>query len=432
MRVLVTGTAGFIGFHVARKLLDRGDRVVGVDSINDYYDQTLKYGRLKVTERIVGFQKRSIATQELLSAHELELPPQIFETTGFWIEIPGGINQAVEQAEGHFMGGLHAVEHAVISIFPLYVLCDRNDIGGICFTSHSQVGGAAIFIYDGYPGGVGIAYGGYNSIAGLLESTQSLIAECDCDTGCPSCIHSPKCGSGNKPLDKQSALLVLEILRGLKPLPELPDQGASEPSPETAASTHAQTTGLFPSEKKIYVFDLETQRSAEEVGGWGNKHLMRVSVAVLMDAATGEILTYTEADVEALIDQLSEADLVVGFNILDFDYQVLSAYSPVDFSTWNSFDILKDIHDRLGYRISLDSLATATLETPKSANGLDAIRWYREGKIEKIIDYCTRDVDITFRVFEHGLKERYLLFDHKSAGRVKLNLDWNLSVMIGR
>jgi len=392
----------------------------------------IKYGRLKVTERIVGFQKRSIATQELLSAHELELPPQIFETTGFWIEIPEGVNLAVEQAEGHFMGGLHAVEHAVISIFPLYVLCDRNDIGGICFTSHSQVGGAAIFIYDGYPGGVGIACGGYDSIAELLKSTQSLIAECDCDTGCPSCIHSPKCGSGNKPLDKQSALLVLEILRGLKPLPELPGQGESGLSPEFSASTRTLPGGLFPSEKKIYVFDLETQRSAEEVGGWGNKHLMRLSVAVLMDAATGEILTYTEADVEALIEQLSAADLVVGFNILDFDYQVLSAYSPVDFGSWNTFDILKDIHGRLGYRLSLDSLATATLESPKSANGLDAIRWYREGKIEKIIDYCTRDVDITFRLFEHGLKENYLLFDHKRAGRVKLNLDWNLSVMLGR
>lgn len=392
----------------------------------------IKYGRLKVTERIVGFQKRSIATQGLLSTHQLNLPPQVFETTGFWIEIPEGINLAVEQADGHFMGGLHAVEHAIISIFPLYVLCDRNDIGGICFTSHPKVGGPAIFIYDSYPGGVGIAYGGYGNIGKLLKSTQSLIAECDCDTGCPSCIHSPKCGSGNKPLDKQSAVLVLEILQGLKELPEVPGHDESEGSAEIAAPIPGSTGGLFPADKKIYVFDLETQRSAKEVGGWGNKHLMKVSVAVLLDVAAGEILTYTEADVEAMIEQLSGADLVVGFNILDFDYQVLRAYSPVDFSSWNTFDILKDIRDRLGHRLSLDSLATATLETPKSADGLDAIRWYREGKIEKIIDYCTSDVNITFRLFEHGLKKNYFLFDHKSAGRVKLNLDWDLCAMLGR
>ena len=133
-----------------------------------------------------------------------------------------------------------------------------------------------------------------------------------------------------------------------------------------------------------------------------------------------------------MIEQLSRADLVVGFNVLDFDYQVLHAYSPVDFSSWNTFDILKDIRERLGHRLSLDSLATATLGTPKSADGLDAIRWYREGKIEKIIDYCTSDVNITFRLFEHGLKKKYFLFDHRSAGRVKLNLDWDLGAMLGR
>ena len=457
-RALAECHEGAIYLHRARQYvvtrLDLEKRNIYVSSSRDpYYTQVIsekdteilevlkskpqgnfliKYGRLKVTERIVGYQKRDIAAQELLSTHQLDLPPQIFETTGFWIEVPEGINLAVEQAEGHFMGGLHAVEHALISIFPLYVLCDRNDIGGICFTRHTQVGGAAIFIYDGYPGGVGIAYGGYGTIDQLLKSTRSLIAECECDTGCPSCIHSPKCGSGNKPLDKRSAVLVLEILQGLKPLPEVPAHGEGEGSPETTAGAPMRPGSLFPPKKRIYVFDLETQRSAEEVGGWGNKQLMRVSVAVLMDAATGEILTYTEADVEALIEQLSGADLVVGFNVLDFDYQVLSAYSPVDFSSWNTFDILKDIHSRLGYRISLDSLATATLEVSKSANGLEAIRWYREGKIEKIIDYCTRDVDITFRLFEHGLKEKHFLFDHKSAGRVKLNLDWDLSLMLGQ
>ena len=78
------------------------------------------------------------------------------------------MEQVVTGEQGHFMGGLHAVEHAAISIFPLFVLCDRNDIGGICFTIHPQVGGPAIFIYDGYPGGVGIARGGYDQIEGLL------------------------------------------------------------------------------------------------------------------------------------------------------------------------------------------------------------------------------------------------------------------------
>jgi len=392
----------------------------------------VKYGRLKVTERIVGFQKRSISGQELLSTHPLELPPQIFETTGFWIEIPPEVEIVVVEAEGHFMGGLHAVEHSSIAMFPLFVLCDRDDIGGICFPHHSQVKGPAIFVYDGYPGGIGIALGGYQNIERLLESTHTLIQECGCETGCPSCVHSPKCGSGNKPLDKGAALLVLELLLGKRKLPLRPLKDREDNRKEKIKTPPVRSTALFPPDKKIYVFDLETQRSAEEVGGWANKQLMRISVAVMQEMATGEVLTFTESDVENLLEILSGADLVVGFNIIDFDYQVLRAYSPVDPARCNTFDILQDIHNRLGYRISLGDLATATLGTPKTANGLDAIRWFREGKIEKIIEYCTNDVLITARLFEYGLREGFILFDHKKGGRVKLILDWHLAEMLNR
>ncbi len=389
----------------------------------------VRYGRLKVTERIKGFQKRGISGGELLSTHPLELPPQVFETTGFWIEIPAGVSRGVTADGGHFMGGIHAVEHASIAIFGLFVLCDRNDIGGICFTEHPQVGGPAIFIYDGYPGGVGIAHGGYGRIGELLDAARRLIGECDCESGCPSCIHSPKCGSGNKPLDKQAAVAVLEMLLGIrnlpvddeaeseKPVDEQPPEREDEPPPER----------LFPKGKKIYVFDLETQRSAEEVGGWRNKHLMRVSCAVLQDAATGELLSFTENDVDRLLELLSEADLVVGFNVVDFDYNVLRAYSARELTKIKTFDILADIHGRLGRRISLGALASATLGEPKSADGLQAIRWYRDGQLEKVIDYCGQDVILTGRLFEFGLRNGYLLYEHREAGLVRLKVDWELN-----
>jgi DEAD/DEAH box helicase domain-containing protein len=391
----------------------------------------IKYGRLKVTEQITGFQKRSISGQELLSTHPLDLPPQVFETMGFWLEIPQAIQLAVSSTGGHFMGGLHSIEHASIAIFPLFVLCDRGDIGGICFTVHPQVGGPAIFIYDGYPGGVGIALGGYEKIDKLLESTHRLIADCDCETGCPSCIHSPKCGSGNKPLDKPSALHVLNLLLAREPLPPAPEPEAVQPAEEKTSSGEPVPDTLFPQGKKIFVLDIETQRSAEEVGGWGNKHLMRMSVAVMQEMVSGEVLTFTETDVDCLLEHLSSADLVVGFNIIDFDYQVLRAYGPFDFSRLNTFDILQDVHRRLGYRLSLGELGEKTLETPKTADGLQAIEWFRQGELEKIIKYCAADVQITARLFEHGLREGYFLFDHKKAGRVKLNLDWDLQKILG-
>ncbi|MBN2289053.1 MAG: DEAD/DEAH box helicase [Candidatus Glassbacteria bacterium] len=391
----------------------------------------IKYGRLKVTERITGFQKRSIGSQELLSSHPLELPPQVFETMGFWLEIPAAVQLAVSRAEGHFMGGLHAIEHASIAIFPLFVLCDRGDIGGICFTSHPQVGGPAIFIYDGYPGGVGIALGVYDKIDSLLESTRRLIADCECEAGCPSCVHSPKCGSGNKPLDKPSALLVLDLLLARVPLPVAGETRSGPASTEEPGPPAKEAGGLFPQDKKIYVLDIETQRLAEEVGGWANKHLMRLSVAVMQDLATGEMLTFTEADVDSLLEHLSAADLVVGFNLIDFDYQVMRAYGPFDFSRLNTFDILQDIHRRLGYRLSLGELGEKTLGVRKTADGLQAVEWFRLGEIEKIIQYCAADVRLTARLFEHGLREGYLEFDHKKQGRVRLSLDWDIDKILG-
>ena len=413
-------------------LIEKDTEILEIKKSKPAGNFIIRYGRLKVTEHFVGFQKRSIFSQELISNHELDLPPLVFETTGLWIEVPDSIEYAVVESGGHYMGGLHAVEHAGIAIFPLFMLCDRNDIGGICFTHHSQVGGASIFIYDGYPGGVGISLGGYERIQELLEATLRLIQECECENGCPSCVHSPKCGSGNKPLDKNAALLVLELLLGIRNLPSLPVKTAEESKREEIGKQIIQPAGLFPQDKKIYAFDLETQRSAEEVGGWGNKHLMRISVAVVEELGTGEVLSFTEAQVENLLEILSGADLIVGFNIIDFDYQVLRAYSPIDSSKWHSFDILKDIYSRLGYRISLDDLALANLGTPKTANGLQAIQWFREGKIERIIDYCANDVHITAKLFEYGLSKSYLLFDRKDSGRVKLLLDWNLSKMLHR
>jgi len=113
-----------------------------------------------------------------------------------------------------FAGGLHATEHAAIGILPLFALCDRNDIGGVSTPLHPDTGQAQIFIYDGHPGGVGIAERGYDLIETLWEATLKTIRECPCFDGCPSCIQSPKCGNNNQPLDKKAARILLEALLG--------------------------------------------------------------------------------------------------------------------------------------------------------------------------------------------------------------------------
>ncbi len=162
------------------------------------------------------------------------MPPQIFETVGMWLEIPDAVKNAVYAAGGHFMGGIHALEHVLISMFPLFALADRYDIGGISHPAHPQVGRAAIFIYDGYPGGVGLSARAYEILEDLVRRALSLTAACPCEDGCPSCIHSPKCGSGNKPLDKEATLKIAALLLGEEE-PEAPAEALCIELPAPAA-----------------------------------------------------------------------------------------------------------------------------------------------------------------------------------------------------
>lgn len=178
-------------------------------------------GELDVTTRVLGFKKKKVFTDEVIGEEPLDLPPQSFSTVGLWFDLPPGITARLAQMKADFAGGLHATEHAAIAILPLFALCDRNDIGGVSTPVHSDTGKAQIFIYDAYPGGIGIAEKGFELLEELWEATLKVISECPCEEGCPSCIQSPKCGNNNQPLDKKAAQVILEALLS-RPLPSSP------------------------------------------------------------------------------------------------------------------------------------------------------------------------------------------------------------------
>lgn len=391
----------------------------------------VREGELKVTEVITGYEKRALPGQALMGVFPLELPPQTFETIGLWVEIEASLKRFVETRGLDFMGGIHAIEHAAIGMFPLFALCDRNDIGGICYPYHPQIGKGAIFIYDGYPGGVGLSQHGFEIIVELLEKTMYQITSCECEQGCPSCVYSPKCGSGNKPLNKQAAVLILKGLLGHIPLSQLTGgQSMIEPMPivleEEAPIPHEQA------EPRLLFLDLETQKLAAEVGGWQNTHLMRVSVAVLFDSLENRFLVYNEDQIDVLLAYLEQADLIVGFNIKRFDYQVLSAYTSKALDQLPTFDILEDVFKRLGFRLSLKHLAAETLDQQKTADGFQAVEWFRQGEMEKLTEYCRQDVAVTRDLFHFGLENGHLVFREKQEDRrVRLPLDWNLEKIIG-
>ena len=186
--------------------------IVKIDSSRSCGQEKVYLGKVEVTTTVIGFKKKAQYTDKVIGEEPLDLPPQHFPTIALWFDLPPGVAARLEKARLDFAGGLHAAEHAAIAILPLFALCDRNDIGGVSTSFHPDTGRAQIFIYDAYPGGIGIAEKGFDLIEELWQATLKAIKECPCEEGCPSCIQSPKCGNNNKPLDKEAAKILLEGL----------------------------------------------------------------------------------------------------------------------------------------------------------------------------------------------------------------------------
>ncbi len=177
--------------------------------------------------------------------------------------------------------------------------------------------------------------------------------------------------------------------------------------------------------KNIVYFDLETQKSADEVGGWGKIRNMGMSVGVTYSTQRSEYRIYPEKQVNDLIEELRRADLVVGFNILRFDYEVLIGYNPFfDPDQVPTLDMLVELQKTLQHRLSLDAIATASLGVEKTSEGLQAIKWYREGKLMEIAEYCCFDVKITRLVHEYGLLHRQVFYTNRFGKKTSVAVQW--------
>ncbi|MGQ0548820.1 MAG: DEAD/DEAH box helicase [Armatimonadota bacterium] len=172
----------------------------------------VRFSEVEVSTQVVGYARKQLFTDTVLAVEPLDLPAERLSTAALWFAIPEGLEQRVRAAGLDFAGGIHAVEHAAIGVLPLFAMCDRQDLGGVSYPLHPQTQAPAIFIYDGYPGGVGIVEKGFALFDALTTATREVIAACPCEGGCPSCIQSPKCGNLNEPLDKRAALMLLDGL----------------------------------------------------------------------------------------------------------------------------------------------------------------------------------------------------------------------------
>jgi DEAD/DEAH box helicase domain-containing protein len=186
--------------------------VLETETEQPWGEAQLCFGSVEVTHQVVSFLRRRLITGEVLGETRLDLPPRTLRTRAVWWTIT---ERQLEDARIHseeLPGALHAAEHASIGMLPLFATCDRWDIGGVSIPLHVDTGLPTVFVYDGHPGGAGFAERAFRTARGWLTATREAIATCECDSGCPSCIQSPKCGNGNDPLDKLAAVRVLDLL----------------------------------------------------------------------------------------------------------------------------------------------------------------------------------------------------------------------------
>ncbi len=499
-RVFAECHPGAIYLHAGRQFvvsaLDLERRIVSVERSGvDWYTQpraeketeileifserasgTLRsgFGRLRVTEQVVGFERRRTYAGDAIDVQELDLPPVVYETQGLWFLAPTGAERAYAERGRNLLGALHAAEHAAIGLFPLVALCDRSDLGGISLSHHPQLLGPGVFVYEGHVGGVGIARRGFADLPALLTQVADHLERCPCADGCPSCVQSPKCGNGNRPLDKAGAIeLLRELLAAPQAAPEAPQPAAagaivakeaegfgfetkakterrslkgdavrrivspmaaphadaeSFPSMESFSFSSPSSTSPSSGRRKgggTVLFDVETLRSADDVGGWDRAHKMGVALAVALRLEEGRFETFFESDVGRLVALLKGASLVVGYNSRRFDYSVLSGYTGERFDrTLSTLDLLESLRATLGFRVGLDHVARETLGRGKGGDGLQSLEWVKQGRLDLVEEYCRLDVELMRDVYLHGRREGFVIVSSKGSGRIRVPVDW--------
>lgn len=443
-------------------IFDKDVNVLGILKTKNYEGFSINYCKLKVKEMYKGFLKlkyeSKVVNGEVVRERKVvgytEYPtPYVLEydTEGIVLLFDGcelrkilnysedvrylyrntSVDKVKLTEENVLSSGLHAAEHAIIGMYPTEVVCSRSELGGFSFVS----GGSqpTIVVYEAIEGGAGYSEIAFSKFENIVRRTSSAIVGCICseDSGCPACIQSPKCGNGNTLLSKRMGQKVLEFLieRFGKPVesketlsPRLVRYSIEYlkkdmPQIEEGGKYACYNLLEYPLEnfRKPLVFDLETQKYSYEVGGWKNARDMLLAVAVVYDVKSDKMLVFNESNVKALVELLFSSDIVIGYNVKNFDYKVLSRYDsrfevPDNVKT---FDILNDLIKKYvgDVRISLDNLVRMNINGKGKETQSSIIpQMFREGKIDVVIRHCEEDVRFTYEIMEKILKERYLRY----------------------
>lgn len=205
----VTCREAHLGYYTVPETSEDTD-ILREDEFREINGLLLKRGMVRVTEEVTGYWRKDLYTREIIKSFHMELPTQVFTTAAIWMEVSEEITEEISEAGFSVPGSLHALEHAQIAALPLFAICDRMDLGGVSYEFNPELASAAIFIYDGHEGGIGLTHRGFGSAREWFTATLRLMEDCPCEVSCPSCTQDPHCGNANDPLDKRGAIYILK------------------------------------------------------------------------------------------------------------------------------------------------------------------------------------------------------------------------------
>jgi DEAD/DEAH box helicase domain-containing protein len=364
----------------------------------------LTHGTCVYTEALRAYERLEAQTRERQSVHILPTSRRTFSTQGVWIGFPG------TTPPQHT--ALHTLVHAVCTGLPLLLLGETNDIRGGVYEPQGE-GLEATFV-DAHPGGNGVSGFMYRAYERVWRAGLQVLLHCACSHGCSRCVAAYQCDTcaSGAALDRQAGIQLLQRLLG-EVVPTF-ESLTAEPLPRPDRRS-----------RQMYL-SLSTQKSAEEVGGWQHKHLLGLGVAVTYDTQAGRYQVYTAETVDALLASLRDADLVVGFNTRDFDYQVLQPYTDTPLTTLPTLAVLDEIHQALGFRLSLRHLVKETLGLDRPDDSIRTLHWYQEGDRERIAQQCRRDIDLVQALVRHGTETGTIFYRDHAGARQADQVRWQL------
>jgi DEAD/DEAH box helicase domain-containing protein len=370
----------------------------------------LTYGWLDYTESLRAYERFEPHTLERQSIHLLPEKKRQSRSPGIWLDFPG--RSADWQAQ--VRTALHTLVHAVMAGLPLLFRYHPQDIRGGLYTpaTDREPRLEAVFV-DSHAGGSGVSAALYQAHKQALRLALHILLQCDCTDGCSRCVTGLKCDTCTETegFDRQGGIALLQqILEEVVPPLEAV---RLTPRPEH-------------SKRHLYL-SLTTQKSAEEVGGWQHKHLLGLGLAMIYDAQEKSYCVYSEETADLLLAHLRQADLVIGFNTRDFDYQVLQPYTDAPLPTLPTCAMLDEIQKALGYRLSFRHIIRETLGKECPDDRLDTLQWYREGDIERLLQVCRRDVDLLRDLRRHGRTAGTLNYRDRSGTQRTLPISWQLA-----